>query len=468
MNPEQGETRQEWDSLGEIDIPAQRYWGAGTQRSLRHFAIGTDLMPPEVIRALAQVKKAAALANRDLGRLPADKAALIIQAAEEVIEGKLDGNFPLRVWMTGSGTQCNMNVNEVIANQAIELAGGVLGSKDPIHPHDHVNMSQSSNDAFPTAMHLAALEGIEERLKPAVRQLRRALDEKAKGWADIVKIGRTHLMDAVPLTLGQEFSGYVGMLDHNLERIEMAMSGLYQVPLGGTAVGTGLNAPQGFGEVAIKHLAKLSGLPLAPAPNKFALFGAHDALVWVSAGLKTLAGSLYKIANDIRLLGSGPRAGLQELVLPTNEPGSTMMPGKVNPTQCEALAMVAVQVMGYDAAVALAGAGGYLELNVYKPLMIFNVMQSIRLLADSCHNFAYYLVVGLKPNKEQIEAHLRRSLMLVTALAPVIGYDRAARIAHLALDREVTLKEAALQLGYLSAEDFDRLVDPAKMARPGD
>ena len=466
MNPEQDETRQEWDSLGEIDIPAQRYWGAGTQRSLRHFAIGTDLMPPEVIRALAQVKKAAALANRDLGRLPADKAALIIQAAEEVIEGKLDDNFPLRVWMTGSGSQCNMNVNEVIANRAIELAGGVLGSKDPIHPNDHVNMSQSSNDAFPTAMHLAALEGIEERLKPAVKNLRRALDEKAQSWADIVKIGRTHLMDAVPLTLGQEFSGYVGMLDDNLERIGMALTGLYRVPLGGTAVGTGLNAPRGFGEVAIKHLGELTGLSLEPAPNKFALFGAHDALVWVSAGLKTLAGSLYKIANDIRLLGSGPRAGLHELALPANEPGSTMMPGKVNPTQCEALAMVAVQVMGYDAAVALAGAGGYLELNVYKPLLIFNVMQSIRLLADGCHSFTNYLVVGLKPDKQQIEAHMRRSLMLVTALAPVIGYDQAARIAHLALDRELTLKEAALQLGYLSAEDFDRLVDPAKMVHP--
>jgi fumarate hydratase class II len=466
MAPEHAGTRRERDSLGEIEVPANRYWGAGTQRSLLHFAIGDEIMPLEVIRSLALIKKAAALANRKLGKLPADQAALIIQAAEEVIDGKLDVNFPLRVWMTGSGTQCNMNVNEVIANRAIELAGGVLGSNDPIHPNDHVNMSQSTNDAFPAAMHLAAAEAICARLIPKVKKLRQALDEKAKSWADLVKIGRTHLMDAVPLTLGQEFSGYVGMLDDNLERIELVLPGLYRLALGGTAVGTGLNAPKGFADLAIKHLAELTGLPLVPAPNKFAVMGAHDDLVMTSAVLKTLAVSLYKIANDIRLLGSGPRAGLHELELPANEPGSTIMPGKVNPTQCEALTMAAVQVMGYDAAVAFAGASGNLELNVYKPLLIFNVIRSIRLLADSCNNFADFLVQGLKPDKARIDAYLHRSLMLVTVLSPVIGYDRAAEIAQLAQGQGLTLKEAALKLGYLSAEDFDRLVDPYKMAYP--
>ncbi|MGA9755829.1 MAG: class II fumarate hydratase [Desulfobaccales bacterium] len=458
--------RWESDSLGEIEVPAHRYWGAGTQRSLLHFAIGEDLMPPEVIRALALIKKAAALANQELGRLSEDKAQLIIRAAAEVLEGKLDANFPLHVWMTGSGSQCNMNVNEVIANRAIELAGGVLGSKAPIHPNDHVNMSQSTNDAFPTAMHLAAAIAIQARLIPKLKKLRDALDEKAESWMDIVKLGRTHLMDAVPLTLGQEFSGYVGMLDDNLERIQGALPGLYRLALGGTAVGTGLNAPTGFGDLAVKRLADLTGLPLVSAANKFAVMGAHDAFVMGSAVLKTLAVSLYKIANDIRLLGSGPRAGLHELELPANEPGSTIMPGKINPTQCEALAMVAVQVMGYDAAVAFAGAGGYLELNIYKPLLIFNVIQSIKMLADSCNSFTDFLVVGLRADKEQIDAHLHRSLMLVTALSPVIGYDRAARIAHLALDQGLTLREAALKLGYLSAEDFDRLVDPLKMAYP--
>jgi fumarate hydratase, class II len=466
MNPEIGKTRVETDSLGEIDVSANRYWGAGTQRSLLHFAIGDDLMPPEVIRALALVKKVAALANQELGRLPDDKARLIIQAAEEVLEGKLDDNFPLHVWMTGSGTQVNMNVNEVIANRAIELAGGVLGSKDPIHPNDHVNMSQSTNDAFPTAMHLAAAIAIQARLIPKVKKLRDALDEKATSWAEIVKLGRTHMMDAVPLTLGQEFSGYVGMLDDNLERIQGALPGLYRLALGGTAVGTGLNAPKGFGDLAVKRLAGFTGLPFVPAPNKFAVMGAHDALVMASGVLKTLSVSLYKIANDIRLLGSGPRAGLHELELPANEPGSTIMPGKINPTQCEALAMVAVQVMGYDAAVAFAGAGGYLELNIYKPLLIFNVMQSINLLADSCNSFTDFLVAGLKADKEQIDAYLHRSLMLVTALTPVIGYDKAARIAHLAGDQGLTLRDAALKLGYLSAEEFDRLVDPLKMAYP--
>ena len=466
MHPEPGKTRKERDSLGEIDVPANRYWGAGTQRSLLHFAIGDDLMPPEVIRALALVKKAAALANRELGRLPADKAELILRAAEEVLEGRLNENFPLHVWMTGSGSQANMNVNEVIANRANELAGGVLGSKDPIHPNDHVNLSQSTNDVFPTAMHLAAAAALQELLLPRIGKLREALDEKAKSWANLVKIGRTHMMDAVPLTLGQEFSGYVGMLDDNLERIASALPGLHRLALGGTAVGTGLTAAKGFGDLAVKRLAELTGLPFVPAANKFTVMGAHDALVMASAVLKTLAVSLYKIANDIRLLASGPRAGLHELEIPANEPGSTIMPGKVNPTQCEALAMVAVQVMGYDAAVGFAGAGGYLELNVYKPLLIFNVLQSLKILADSCHNFTIFLVQGLQPDREQIDFYLHRSLMLVTALTPVIGYDKAARIAHLAQDRGLTLKEAALQLGYLSGEDFDRLVDPYKMAYP--
>lgn len=466
MHPEPGGTRKETDSLGEIAVPAHRYWGAGTQRSLRHFSIGEDLMPLEVIRALALVKKAAALANRELGRLPDDKAALIIRAAEEVLAGKLDDNFPLHVWMTGSGSQVNMNVNEVIANRAIERAGGVLGSKDPVHPNDHVNLSQSTNDAFPTAMHLAAAAAIHERLLPQVKKLRDALDEKAKGWADLVKIGRTHMMDAVPLTLGQEFSGYVGMLDDNLERIRSALPGLHRLALGGTAVGTGLTAPPGFGDLAIQHLAELTGLPLAPAANKFAVMGAHDDLVLVSAVLKTLAVSLYKIANDLRLLASGPRAGLHEIEIPANEPGSTIMPGKVNPTQCEALTMVAVQVMGYDAAVAFAGAGGILELNLYAPLLIFNVLQSVKMLGDSCRSFNEFLVQGLKADQVQIDACLHRSLMLVTALTPVLGYDKAARIAHLAHNQGLTLREAALQLGYLSAADFDRLVDPYKMAYP--
>jgi fumarate hydratase class II len=465
MGSEPG-TRSESDSLGEIAVPADRYWGAQTQRAITNFAIGEDVMPQEVIQALAVIKKAAALSNYKLGKLPHDKAGLILRAAEEVIEGKLDGNFPVHVWISGSGTQCNMNVNEVIANWAIKLAGGVLGSKDPIHPNDHVNMSQSTNDVFPAAMYIAAATALQGRLIPKVKKLRDALDEKAQSWAELVKIGRTHLMDAVPLTLGQEFSGYVGMLDDNLERIRLALPGLYRLPIGGTAVGTGLHVPKGFRDLTIKHLADLTGLPFVPAPNLFAVLGAHDALIMASSTLKTLAVSLYKIANDIRLLASGPRAGLNELHLPANEPGSSIMPGKINPTQCEALAMVAVQVMGHDAAVAFAGAGGYLELNVYKPLLIFNVMKSIKILADSCNNFTDFLVVGLKPNHEQIDTYLHRSLMLVTALSPAIGYDKAAQIAHLAKDEGLTLKEAALRLGFISAEDFDRLVDPYKMAYP--
>jgi fumarate hydratase class II len=458
--------RRETDSMGEIEVPGDRYWGAQTQRSLIYFSIGQDLMPIEVVHAFAIIKKAAALANHKLGKLPEDKLKLILQAAGEVIEGKLDDHFPLRVWMTGSGTQCNMNVNEVIANRAIEIAGGQLGSKDPIHPNDHVNMSQSSNDTFPTAMNVAAAKAFREVLIPKVKKLRDALDAKAKDWADIVKIGRTHLQDAVPLTLGQEFSGYVGMLDDNLERIESALSGLYKLALGGTAVGTGLNTGKGFASEAAQNIAAMTGLPFVSAPNKFTVMGAHDALVMASGVLKTLAVSLYKIANDIRLLSCGPRAGFHELIIPANEPGSSIMPGKVNPTQCEAMAMVATQVMGYDTAVTLAGAGGYLELNIYKPMMIFNVLQSVKIMADSCNNFTDFLVEGMEPNRPQINRYLKESLMLVTALSPVIGYDRASAIAHYAFEHDLTLKEAALKLGYVSPDEFDHIVDPYKMTHP--
>ncbi|MBE9110146.1 class II fumarate hydratase [Nodosilinea sp. LEGE 07298] len=459
-------TRQETDSLGAIAVPSDRYWGAQTQRSIRYFSIGQDKMPLEVVHAIAIAKKASALANADLGKLPTDKATLIVQAADEIIAGQLDDHFPLHVWMTGSGTQCNMNVNEVIANRAIELAGGEMGSKTPIHPNDHVNMSQSSNDIFPTAMHIAAAQALTQRLRPAVTQLRDALDEKAQAWADIVKIGRTHLQDAVPLTLGQEFSGYVGMLDDNLTRLESALPGLYQLAIGGTALGTGLNAGPGFAEAAAQHIAHLTELPFVSALNKFTVMGAHDAVVMASGVLKTLAVSLYKIANDIRLLSCGPRAGFAELHLPENEPGSSIMPGKVNPTQCEALAMVAVQVMGYDAAVAFAGASGYLDMNVYKPMMIFNLLQSARLMADSCHNFTEFLVAGMTPNYKQIDQYVQQSLMLVTALSPAIGYDKASQIAHHAFEHDLTLKQAALALGYVSEAEFDTLIDPRRMTHP--
>ncbi len=458
--------RLERDSMGTVWVPAERYWGAQTQRSLRYFDIGEEIMPLEVISALAIVKKAAAMANHEIGRLPHDLAAVIIQAADEVIEGKLAGNFPLKVWMSGSGTQCNMNVNEVISNRAIELSGGVMGSKTPVHPNDHVNMSQSTNDAFPTAMHIAAAIGIGKSLIPAIRKLRDALDEKAGAWAQIAKIGRTHMMDAVPLTVGQEFSGYVGMLDDDLERIAAVLPGLYRLAIGGTAVGTGLNAPKDFAARISGHLANITGLPFVSAPNKFAVQGAHDALVMLSSVLKTVAVSLYKIANDIRLLASGPRCGLQELIIPANEPGSSIMPGKVNPTQCEAMAMAAVQVMGYDAAVGFAGAGGYLEMNVYKPIIIFNVIRSIRLISDSCTSFTEFLVRGMEINEKQTRDYVNRSLMLVTALTPVIGYDKAAEIAQLASKEGLTLKNAALRLGYVSEEEFDRIVDPRKMIDP--
>ncbi len=458
--------RQETDSMGTIAVPSDRYWGAQTQRSIHYFTIGQDRMPLAVVHAIATIKKAAALTNAALGRLPQDKADLIVWAAEEVMAGQWDDHFPLHVWMTGSGTQCNMNVNEVIANRAIELAGGVLGSKTPIHPNDHVNMAQSSNDVFPAAMHMATAQALVQQLLPALGELQQALQEKAEAWADIVKIGRTHLQDAVPLTLGQEFSGYVGMLADNQARLRGVLPELYPLALGGTALGTGLNAGPGFAEGAAQQLAAITGLPFVTAPNKFTVMGAHDALVMTSGALKTLAVSLYKIANDIRLLSCGPRAGLAELQLPENEPGSSIMPGKVNPTQCEALTMVAVQVMGYDAAVAFAGASGSLEMNVYKPLMIFNLLQSIRLLTDSSRNFSRFLVQGMTVNRRRLAQYVDQSLMLVTALSPVIGYDQACRIAHHAFEQDLTLRQAALELGLISAEAFDRAIDPRRMTKP--
>ncbi|MBI1915289.1 MAG: class II fumarate hydratase [Planctomycetes bacterium] len=458
--------RVESDSMGKVDVPADRYWGAQTQRSLEHFSIGTDRMPLEIIRAFGVLKKAAALVNLSLGKLPQDKADLIVRAADEVIAGKLDDHFPLFVWQTGSGTQTNMNANEVIANRAIERAGGKMGSKDPIHPNDHVNLSQSSNDTFPTAMHIAAAEAIVQRLLPAVQALRAALDAKAREFADIVKIGRTHLQDAVPLTLGQEFSGYVAQLDADLQRIESTLPGLHELALGGTAVGTGLNAPAGFAEAAAKKIAELTGLPFVSAPNKFSALAAHDDLVMAHGALKTLACSLMKIANDIRWLGSGPRSGLGELVLPENEPGSSIMPGKVNPTQCEALTMVCCQVIGNDTTIAVAGSQGNFELNVFKPVIIYNFLHSARILADSCTMFRKYCVDGLQANRPRIAELVGRSLMLVTALTPKIGYDRAAAIAKKAHKEGTTLREAALALGYLSGEEFDALMQLGPMVHP--
>jgi fumarate hydratase, class II len=460
------EGRTETDSLGPIEVPADRYWGAQTQRSIEHFSIGDpsrERMPMEVVRALALLKKASAAVNARDGRLDRGLADLIVAAAEEILEGRLDDHFPLFVWQTGSGTQTNMNVNEVISNRAIEMAGGELGSKTPIHPNDHVNMSQSSNDTFPTAMHVAAAIAIVERLLPAIRSLRDALDAKANEFSAIVKIGRTHLQDAVPLTLGQEFSGYVAQLDADLERIEGSLSGLYELAIGGTAVGTGLNAPEGFGEAVAAELARLTGLPFVSAPNKFAALAANDAIVHASATLATLAGSLMKIANDIRWLGSGPRAGIGELNLPENEPGSSIMPGKVNPTQSEALTMVAVQVFGNDTAVRFAGSQGNFELNVFKPVMIRNLLQSVTLLGDAAAGFQHFCVEGLEPNRERIDDLVHRSLMLVTALAPRIGYDKAAEIAKKAHHDGTTLKEAALALGYLTEAEYDEMVIPEKM-----
>jgi fumarate hydratase, class II len=459
-------SRLERDTMGEIAVPQDRYWGAQTQRSLTYFAIGHDVMPREMIRALGLVKAAAAQVNQDLSLLRPELAEAMIQAAQEVVEGQWDDHFPLRVWQTGSGTQSNMNANEVIANRAIALLGGVLGSQIPVHPNDHVNQSQSSNDVFPTAMHIAAAESIHHRLMPRVTKLRTALNEKASAYQDIVKIGRTHLMDAVPLTLGQEFSGYVYQLDQNLGRLQNILPDLYELALGGTAVGTGLNTHPEFAERVAAKLAALTQLPFVSAPNKFAALAAHDAVVMASGALKTLAASLLKIANDLRWLGSGPRCGLGELILPANEPGSSIMPGKVNPTQCEAMTMVCVQVMGNDAAIAFAGSQGNFELNVFKPVMIHNLLHSIRLLADACGSFTDHLVVGLEPNRAQIETLLQRSLMLVTALTPKIGYDNAAAVAKKAHAEAKTLREVCLELGYLTGEEFDQVVQPKDMTRP--
>ncbi len=460
-------TRTETDSMGPIEVPAGRYWGAQTQRSLHHFSIGDERMPASVIRGVAILKKAAATTNRELGLLADDEATLIVAAADEVIDGKLADEFPLFIWQTGSGTQTNMNMNEVISNRAIELAGGEKGSKDPIHPNDHVNRSQSSNDTFPTAMHIAAAEEIVHRLRPAVRALRDALDAKAGEFADIVKIGRTHLQDAVPLTLGQEFSGYVAQLDADLDRIEAALPGLYELALGGTAVGTGLNSHEAFADRVAAAIAELTGLPFVSAPNKFAALAAHDALVHASGALRTLAVSLTKIANDVRWLASGPRAGLGELILPENEPGSSIMPGKVNPTQSEALTMVCAQVLGNDVTVGIAGSQGNFELNVYKPVIIYNVLQSVALLTDSATNFRRFAVEGLEANRERIAEHVANSLMVVTALNPHLGYDKAAEIAKHAHRHRTSLREAAVALGHLTGEEFDRLVRPERMTKPG-
>jgi fumarate hydratase, class II len=460
------DTRKESDSLGVVEVPADKLWGAQTQRSLEHFSIGTDLMPREMITAYAILKKAAATANHAGKRLDDQRYELIVRACDEILAGEHHDMFPLHVWMTGSGTQFNMNVNEVISNRCCQLAGTPLGSKTPVHPNDHVNMSQSSNDTFPSAMYIAAAVNVKQRLAPAVAALRDAIGAKAQAWRDIVKIGRTHMQDATPLTMGQEWSGYAGMLADDLERIEAALPGVYRLALGGTAVGTGINSAPGFAEAAAAEIARLTGLPFVTAPNKFTVQGAHDALVQLSGTLRTLAVSLYKIANDIRLLSCGPRAGFAELEIPENEPGSSIMPGKVNPTQCEALTMIAVQVMANDVAVGFGGAGGYLEMNVYKPLMIFNVIHSITIMADGCVNFRKYLVEGARPNLKKINEYVERSLMLVTALAPVIGYDKASKIAHHALKNDLTLKEAALQLGFVTEAEFDRIVDPRKMVRP--
>jgi fumarate hydratase class II len=452
--------------MGQMEVPAGRYYGAQTARSLIYFAIGKDTMPPELIQAFGILKKAAALVNQDLGKLSAEKAKLITQSADEVISGKLNEHFPLRIWQTGSGTQTNMNVNEVIGNRAIEIAGGAMGSKKPIHPNDDVNMSQSSNDTFPTAMHIAAATETSRTLLPAVKKMRDALDAKAKEFGPIVKIGRTHLQDATPLTVGQEFSGWVSLLDRDMVRISQALDGLYDLAIGGTAVGTGLNAHPEFAERAARKISELSGLPFRSHPNKFASLSAHDEIVFASGALKTLASSLMKVANDIRWLASGPRCGLGELTLPENEPGSSIMPGKVNPTQCEAITMVAIQVMGNDVAIGFAGSQGNFELNVFKPVMIFNYLHSVELLADSCNSFVEHCVHGIEVNRDIIDHYVKDSLMLVTALAPKIGYDNAAKVAHTAHHEHTSLRQAALKLGFLSGEEFDALVKPEDMTHP--
>jgi len=460
-------TRTETDSMGPIEVPDHQYWGAQTQRSLHHFSIGEDRMPDAVIRGMALLKKAAALVNRDLDKLSAEEADLIVRAADEILEGKHDDEFPLFVWQTGSGTQTNMNVNEVISNRAIELAGGDRGSKAPIHPNDHVNRSQSSNDTFPTAMHIAAAEEIVHELVPAVRALRDALAAKAGEFADIVKIGRTHLQDAVPLTLGQEFGGYVAQLDDDLARIELVLPGLYELAIGGTAVGTGLNTHPEFDTRTADKIAELTGLPFVTAPNKFAALASHDGVVFAHGAIKTLAVSLMKIANDIRWLASGPRAGLGELSLPENEPGSSIMPGKVNPTQSEALTMVCVQVLGNDATIGIAGSQGNFELNVFKPVMIFNFLHSVDLLTDACTNFRQFAIDGVEANRDKIAEYVEQSLMLVTGLNEAIGYDNAAAIAKHAHKQGITAKAAAAELGHLTEEEYDRIIVPEDMTRPG-
>jgi fumarate hydratase class II len=459
-------TRTETDSMGAIEVPDEVYWGAQTARSLIHFAIGRDTMAPELIGAFGLLKKAAALVNADLGKLPPDKMELIVRAADDVIAGRLDDQFPLRVWQTGSGTQTNMNANEVIANRAIELAGGKRGSKSPIHPNDDVNMSQSSNDTFPTAMHIASARRLREDLIPAVQRMRDAIDSKAREFRDVVKIGRTHLMDATPLTVGQEFGGWVSLLDRDIRRLEQALEGLYDIALGGTAVGTGLNTHPEFATRAASAIAQLTGLPFKSHPNKFAALSAHDELVFASGALATLAGSLTKIANDIRWLASGPRCGIGELVLPENEPGSSIMPGKVNPTQCEAMTMVAAQVHGNNAAILFAGSQGNFELNVYKPVIIHNFLHSVTLLHDACHGFVDYLVSGITLNRVRIDYFVDQSLMLVTALTPKLGYDRAAEIVHLAHSQNLTLRDACMKLDYLNGDEFDAIVKPESMTHP--
>jgi fumarate hydratase class II len=460
------DVRTETDSLGEVLVPIDKLWGAETQRSLEYFSIGKDLMPREMIGAYATLKKAAATVNHAGARLDDQRHALIVRVCDEILRGQHQDMFPLHVWMTGSGTQFNMNVNEVVSNRCCQLAGTPVGSKTPVHPNDHVNMSQSSNDSFPSAMNMAAAVSVKQRLIPSVKALCDAIAARAEEWKDIVKIGRTHMQDATPLTLGQEWSGYAAMLADNLDRAEDALKGVYRLALGGTAVGTGINAAPGFGEAAAAEISKLTNLPFVSAPNKFAVQGAHDDLVQLSGTLRTLAVSLYKIANDIRLMSCGPRAGFAELQIPENEPGSSIMPAKVNPTQAEALTMIAAQVMSNDVAVGFGGAGGYLEMNVYKPLIIFNITHSVTILTDGCANFRKFLIEGTQPNLKKIKEYVDRSLMLVTALSPVIGYDKASKIAHYASDNDLTLKQAALKLGFVTEDEFDRVVDPAKMIHP--
>jgi fumarate hydratase class II len=459
-------TRLEHDSLGDVAVPDAALWGAQTQRALAHFAVGDDRMPPEVVRALVLVKKAAALTNEELGRLDPARARLIVQAADEALAGKLDGQFPLAVWQSGSGTQTNMNVNEVLANRAAELAGKPKGRHDPLHPNDHVNLSQSTNDAFPTAMHIAAARMLYTLTLPAVEDLRDAIEAKSRTYGDVVKIGRTHLQDATPLTVGQEMSGWASLLTRGADRLRQALTGLYELALGGTAVGTGLNSHPEFGPRAAARIAELTGLPFRSHPNKFAALSAHDELAAVSAALRGLAGALMKVANDVRWLASGPRCGPGELKLPENEPGSSIMPGKVNPTQCEVLTMVAVQVYGNDAAVAFAASQGHLELNVFKPVIIRNVLHSARLLGDACRRFTEHCVAGLEVDRQRVAEHVRRSLMLVTALAPRIGYDKAAQVAQAAHRDGTSLREAALKLGYLTEKELDELLRPEAMIGP--